>query len=59
MKLKNLRQSKNLQDQRGPTSAYMSGPIGQRVTARRGKDYMNAVDKLNRSRVKISKPKVK
>lgn len=53
------KKSKNIQDQRGPTSAYMSGPMGQRVTARRGQDYMDSVDKLKKSRVKMPKMKGK
>ena len=60
MKTNQSRKSKNIRDQRGPTSAYMSGPIGQRVTARRGQDYMNSLGTgPKKGRVKVPKPKVK
>ena len=54
------RKSKNIQDQRGPTAAYGTGAIGQRVSARRGKDFMDSLQKgAKGSRVKFPKPKVK
>lgn len=54
MKTNRSRKSKNIQDQRGPTSAYMSGPIGQRAMARKGQDYMDSLGKgPKKGRVKM------
>lgn len=60
MKLSGRRKSKNVQDQRGPTAAYGTGAIGQRVTARRGKDYMDSLKSGAKGpRVKFPKPRIK
>lgn len=60
MKTKGRPKSKNVTDARGPTGAYLSGAIGQRVAKRRETDYVNSISKGSKgSRVKFPKMKGK